>query len=129
MRFFIDNNLAPKLAQALHCLVQPEHEVIHLRALFPQNTNDEDWMRALAREANWVIISADTAISRNPHEVEAWKQAGHPLFFIRHSLLQQGFWLQASRICAVFPDILRLAGRARPGDAFQISVRGRIIGL
>jgi hypothetical protein len=36
-------------------------------------------MTKLANEMDWVIISADTAISRNPHEVEAWKQAGHPI--------------------------------------------------
>jgi PIN like domain len=126
VRFFIDNNLSPKLAQALHCLVRPDHEVIHLRERFPQDAHDADWMRTLAQEKGWVIISADTAISRNPHEVEAWKQAGHPIFFVKHSLLQQGFWLLASRLCKLFPDIIRLAERARPGDSFQISATGRI---
>jgi hypothetical protein len=128
VRFFLDNNLSPKIGHALHCLVQPEHEVIHLRDRFPVNVSDVEWMGALAKEMDWVIISADTAITRNPHEVEAWKLAGHPIFFFKHSLLQQTFWQQASRLCHVFPDIVRLATRARPGDSFQITVRGRIEG-
>jgi hypothetical protein len=85
-------------------------------------------MTKLANEMDWVIISADTAISRNPHEVEAWKQAGHPIFFFKHSLLHQGFWQQASRLCHVFPDVLKRAGRAKVGDSFQIPVRGAIEG-
>lgn len=85
-------------------------------------------MRALAGEMDWVILSADTAISRNPHEVEAWKQAGHPIFFFKHSLLQQTLWQQASRLCHVFPRIIELAKRARPGDSFQIPVKGKIEG-
>jgi hypothetical protein len=109
-------------------LVQPEHEVIHLRDRFPVNVSDVEWMGALAKEMDWVIISADTAITRNPHEVEAWKLAGHPIFFFKHSLHPQTFWQQASRLCHVFPDIVRLATRARPGDSFQITVRGRIEG-
>lgn len=75
MRFFFDNNIS----HALNCLVQPQHEVVHLRDRFAPATSDADWMTKLANEMDWVIISADTAISRNPHEVEAWKQAGHPI--------------------------------------------------
>ncbi|MGA8658846.1 MAG: DUF5615 family PIN-like protein [Chthoniobacterales bacterium] len=126
MRFFFDNNLSPKIARALNCLVQPEHEVIHLRERFAPGTPDAEWMRILAGEMDWVIISADTAISRNPHEVQAWKEAGHPIFFFKHSLAQQPFWQQASRLCRVFPDIIRLASRAGPGDSFQIPVKGAI---
>lgn len=126
MRFFFDNNLSPKIARALNCLVQPEHEVVHLRERFGPSTSDAEWMRVLAREMDWVIISADTAISRNPHEVQAWMEAGHPIFFFRHSLVHQTFWQQASRLCHVFPEIIRLASRAGPGDSFQIPVRGAI---
>jgi hypothetical protein len=128
VRFFFDNNISPKIAHTLNCLVQPQHEVIHLRDRFDPATPDTDWMTKLASELDWVIISADTAISRNPHEVEAWKQAGHPIFFFKHSLLHQTFWQQASRLCHVFPDILRLAERATTGDSFQIPVRGAIEG-
>jgi PIN domain-containing protein len=83
-------------------------------------------MHTLAGEMDWVIVSADTAISRNPHEVQAWKEAGHPIFFFKHSLVHQTFWQQAARLCHVFPEIIRLASHARPGDSFQIPVRGAI---
>ena len=31
MRFFFDANLSIKLAKSLHVLVEPKHEVVHLR--------------------------------------------------------------------------------------------------
>jgi hypothetical protein len=65
VRFFFDNNISPKIAHALNCLVQPQHEVVHLRDRFDPATPDKAWMTKLANEMDWVIISADTAISRN----------------------------------------------------------------
>lgn len=126
MRFFLDNNLSHRVARALHCLVEPKHSVIHLKDRFPANTPDVDWMNALAGEPDWIILSADTAISRNPHEVEAWKRAGHPIFFFKYSWVQQIFWEQASRICHLFPEIEKLATKAHKGDAFLVPFKGKI---
>jgi hypothetical protein len=60
-------------------------------------------MGALAKEMDWVIISADTAITRNPHEVEAWKLAGHPIFFFKHSLLNRRFGSKHRGFATFFP--------------------------
>ncbi len=72
MRFFLDNNLPPKLAKSLNALVEPDHQIVHLKDRFAANTTDETWMSALASESDWIIISGDIRISKNPHEVEAW---------------------------------------------------------
>ncbi len=128
MRFFLDNNLSPRVARALHCLVEPKHSVAHLKDQFAPDTKDVDWMNALAVQPGWVILSADVAISRNPHEVEAWKRAGHPIFFLKNAWSQQPFWEQASRLFHLFPDILKRAERARPGEAFMVPFKGKIEG-
>jgi hypothetical protein len=57
LRFFLDNNLAPKLARGFHQFVLGEHEVVHLRDRFSQETPDVEWMHQLADESGWVIIS------------------------------------------------------------------------
>ncbi len=126
MRFFLDNNLSPRVARALNCLVESKDSVIHLKGRFPANTPDVDWMNALAGETGWIILSADTAISRNPHEVEAWKRAGHPIFFFKNTWHQQNFWEQASRLFHLFPEIHKRAERARKGDAFLVPFKGKI---
>jgi predicted nuclease of predicted toxin-antitoxin system len=71
LRFFFDNNLPPKLAKSLDLLVQPEHQVFHLKDRFPPNSPDELWIMALAREKHWVIVSGDLRIRKNPHVMQA----------------------------------------------------------
>jgi PIN like domain len=80
VKFFFDNNLAIKLAHGLDQMVSPHHRVVHLRDDFLPNVEEAVWMRALAKEEDLVTITADVAISRNPHEIEAWKEAGHTVF-------------------------------------------------
>jgi len=94
LRFFLDNNLAPKLARGFHQFVLGEQEVVHLRDRFSQETPDAEWMQQLADESGWVILSGDVAIGRNPHEVEAWKAAGHTIFFLKAGWTNIEFWQQ-----------------------------------
>jgi predicted nuclease of predicted toxin-antitoxin system len=63
VRFFLDNNLSPKIARALDCLTQPKHSVRHLRDLFAPETQDVTWMQELARQGSWIILSADVALA------------------------------------------------------------------
>lgn len=126
MRFFFDNNLAPKLAKSLHVLVEPDHSVVHLKDRFAANTPDETWMRALAGESDWVIISGDIRISKNPHEVAAWREAGHTTFFLKAGWTNLPFWDQAQKFVKCFPEIIATAERAKSGTMFMVSVSGKI---
>ena len=92
MKFFFDNNLAAKLAHGINQMVEPDHRVVHLRDKFAPNAEDVVWMHALAAEEDWVIITADVRISRNPHEVRAWKEAGHTMFFLKPGWTDLTFW-------------------------------------
>jgi hypothetical protein len=126
VKFFFDNNLAPKLAHGLHEMVQPEHSVIHLKDRFPANTEDAVWMKELASEKDLIVVTADIRISRNPHEIQAWKQAGHTIFFLKPGWLNLSFWDQANKFTKCFPDLIKEALRATRGSAFAVNVNGKI---
>jgi len=126
VRFFLDNNLAPKLAKSLNALIEPEHQVVHLKDRFAANTPDETWMTQLASEPDWIIISGDIRISKNPHEVEAWRNAGHTTFFLKPGWTNDQFWIQAYKFVKCFPDIIAAAQRAKRGTFFMISTKGKI---
>jgi hypothetical protein len=126
VKFFFDNNLAPKLAHGLSQMVEPEHCVVHLKDDFPANVEDVVWMRALAKETNLVIVTADIRISRNPHEAQAWKQAGHTVFFLKPGWVNLPFWDQANKFTKCFPDLIREAERAARGSAYIVTVNGKI---
>ena len=124
MKFFVDNNISPKAARALNCLVEPHHSVVHLKDKFAAETPDIEWMEKLAEEPGWIIVSGDTNISRNPHEINAWKTAGHTIFFLTHGWIHLGRFEQASKLLAIFPRIIELAEKAKRSSAFMVPVRG-----
>lgn len=127
MKFFLDNNLSPKLARAMDAL-EGEHgdRVVHLREKFLQNETDENWMRALATEQGWYVITCDKRISKNPHEIQAWKESGLVVFFLKYSWLDTGFWNIAWRLIKKWEDIKEFAQKSKPGDGFIIPVTGKI---
>jgi predicted nuclease of predicted toxin-antitoxin system len=65
LKFFFDNNLAPKLAHGLNQMVEPDHHVVHLKDKFAADTEDAVWMQGLAHEHDLVIVTADVRIRRN----------------------------------------------------------------
>src|ERR1700681_46946 len=107
-------------------MVGPDHQVFHLRDKFAANVEDIVWMKALAAEEDWTIITADVRISRNPHEVRAWKEAGHTIFFLKPGWTDLTFWEQANKFTRCFPQVIREAQRAERGVTFVITVNGKI---
>ncbi len=73
-----------------------------------------------------IIISGDVNISRNLHEVRAWKEAGHTIFFLKHGWTHLPLWEQTAKLFHLFPEILRQAQKAKRGSGFMIPVRGPI---
>lgn len=126
MRFFFDNNLPARLARALQVLAAPEHEVIHLKEKFPPNTPDGVWMSGLTKELDWVIISGDVRIGKNPHELRAWRAAGHTIFFLKPGWTNLEFWTQAQKFIKCFPAIIASAEKAKSGDVFTVALNGKI---
>lgn len=126
MKFFFDNNLAPKLARGLNAMVEPDHQVIHLKDKFPPNVEDIVWIPSLAKEKDWVVVTADVRISRNPYEVRVWKEAGHTVFFLKPGWTNLPFWEQANKFTKCFWQIIEQANKADRGDAFFVSVNGKI---
>jgi hypothetical protein len=128
VKFFFDNNLAPRIAKGLNGFVSPDHQVIHLKDRFAANTDDVDWMNQLAEEEDLIIVTADVRIGKNPQEIEAWKQAGHTIFFLKPGWTDMRFWDQAQKFTKCFPAIIEKAQSTERGSSFIVSVNGKIEG-
>ena len=83
-------------------------------------------MGQLADEENWIIVTADVRIGKNPHEIRAWKEAGHTIFFLKPGWTDMTFWHQATKFTRCFPDLIATAARAPRGSSFTVSVNGKI---
>jgi hypothetical protein len=121
VRFFLDNNLAPALARALHELSEREDvEVVHLTSHFERSTPDSEWIQALSQEGGWAVVSGDYRITKRPHEKRIWQRAGLTGFFLARGWLKARFWDQAWMLTRWWPRIVAQAQEVEPGATFQI---------
>lgn len=130
MKFFVDNNISPRVAKALNALLEPQSSAVHLRERFEASTHDTVWMPALASEHDWFIISGDIRISRNPLEVEAWLKAGHIIFFLKPGWTNIQPWEQSAKLFHRFPEILKLCKKSKKGSGYLVPLKsGKITSI
>jgi hypothetical protein len=124
LRFFFDNCVSPKLARAIHALVEPITTVQHLVDLYPaanrESVADLVWIKRLADEGDWVIVSGDLRITTLAHERSAWKESGLTAFFQRKGWTKQDKWMQVRHLVRWWPDIQSFASNAQKGLGWLI---------
>ena len=82
MKIFIDNNLPQTLVKALHTLIAPDHECVHLRDKFSENVSDLEWIEVLTKEGGWVILSQDKFTKSNKMERKALAKSGLVVYLL-----------------------------------------------
>jgi hypothetical protein len=121
LRVFLDNNLSPSLARALHTLIEPEgDQVVHLSERFAPETEDRAWIEALGAEGGWVVISADRRIHRNKLEREAWRRSRLVVFFLGPQWRRLRHIEIAWRLLRWWPRIEEQARLVSPPAAFEL---------
>jgi hypothetical protein len=128
MKFFLDNNISPRISRALKELEdRDQNEVVHLRERFKADTTDESWMRQLGSEGDWVVVTCDTSISKNPHEIKAWFESGLIVFFLKSGWLSLAYWEFAWQLIKRWPLIKAKIHKASRGKGFMVHVRSSVI--
>lgn len=121
MKFFCDANISPHLAKALNSLSLPEnHLVQHLREKFDPRTPDITWIRALADEGGWAVITRDRAMSRQPVEQEVLRRSGLTVFMLAKAWGSQDHWSMSAALVRWWPKIIEQACLIEGGAAFEV---------
>ncbi len=124
MKFFFDNNVSERIARAVACLAEFEKdEVSHLKEKFLPNSKDVEWIPALAKEKDWIIISGDCKLRKKPDERTVFYGAGLTTFFLAPGWINVGFWEQAALLVRWWPSIRNQASLAEAGSVFEIPFR------
>jgi hypothetical protein len=102
---------------------QPKHEIIHLRDRYPgeEGVKDIDWIQALGSEGEWIIISGDLRITRNPIERAAWMESGLTGFFFGDAWASMAFWKLAADLIDWWPRIVDKAKHCPANHGFLIN--------
>lgn len=118
MRFFLDNCMAPGHAEGLQAFSKAqEHEIA--------DTTDLEWISALGREREWIIISGDVRITRNPAERAAWYESGLTAFFFGDGWSSARYWKQAAELVTWWERITETAKRYPNGHGFILPKGGK----
>lgn len=126
MRFFFDNCISPKYVGALRALTNAQDvRLVHLQDLFPEGTDDVEWIRELSAGRGWVVVSGDTRITRSTPERAAWRESGLTAFFFDDSWQNCRFWVQATEVLRWWPDIVERARDYPTGRGFKLPMRGK----
>ncbi len=124
MNYFFDNNLPPSLARALNFLSNRDGDtVVPLVDKFERSISDIDWISALNHEGNWVVISGDMRIMKNPHEKAAWVESGLTIFFLAKAWMHISYWEKAWKIVKWWPEITSQSKRIESGTSFIVPIR------
>lgn len=132
MKFFLDNCISSRLAEAIRLVAGSnyEHEVKHRCEIFPDRSiPDVDWIRELGRQRNWMIVSGDPRISRGRAEQEAWRESGLTAFFFGHGWAGQQRWKLAGSLIGWWPRIVEESQRAIPGSGYVIQLKAKELQL
>jgi hypothetical protein len=114
MKFFFDNNLSESLVKGLR---EFGEDVIHLKELFDENTEDILWLKHLGQE-RMVLITKDERIRRNPFELKALRDNKVGAFFLGGK--KQGRCQIIQQIVRNWPRIKEKSINTRPPFAFRI---------
>jgi hypothetical protein len=81
---------------------------------------------SLARTQNlgWVIVTADIAILKNPHERQALEKSGCTIFVFKNPYQTSKRWDQFKQLVNVWPKIRELAKVNSRRTVFEVPFRG-----
>lgn len=125
MKLLVDNNLPPRLAEALNVIFAPGHEITALREKFGRsNLKDEEWIPKLGAEGGWAVLSADMNIARKRPSRQLFVGAGLVGFFFSPSLQKAPLNLQAARVLTIWPQMVSHMKTTANG-VFEVPASGR----
>lgn len=123
MKFFLDNNLPPKLAQMLRV---DEVDVVHLSDVYPRNVADEVWIPDVAKK-KWVTITHDRKILVRPSEKAALLAAGSTIIFVKGGVQKYTLRKQLAFFLEHWDSAVAAAESAKPHKCwFMWQQNGRV---
>ena len=128
MNFFLDNTFPPGLSRAVAELAK-EHGFQHMLEAYPKGDPGSDliWIPEIAkRKEIWRVLSGDRRLLTNPQNRAAVVSNKLIVFVMPSGFPSLVKWEQCAHFFRWFPEIEKKAAKSKPGDLFEVSMRGKV---
>ena len=123
MKVLFDNNISPRVAHAIHALVEPHGHIVEaLRDKFAPSTKDEDWIPVLGAERGWSVVSGDTRITRSATERAAWRQTDLIGYFLAPGWRKLDPLHQTGRLLFWWDKLIAHSGLVTGGSVHELPI-------
>jgi hypothetical protein len=126
MKFYFDENIAPRIARALAILTEPDPvEVFCNVDEFGRGAPDEEWIPEVGKN-DGIVITQDLNIHRTRHQRKLYKKHGVGVVFFKPPKKNgYPYWDMLTQILTSWPDIIKTVERAKRPFAYVIRPRSR----
>ena len=129
MKFFIDENMPPNLAEGLAILEKPNDEGVEVYSIqkeYGRGIQDEDWIPQVG-QINGIVITQDYNIQRTQQQYELLQKYKMGIFYLRPpSKIGYKYWEMVQKIINHWNEIKDLGRRTKFPFAYRIMPRGKI---
>jgi len=129
MKFFIDENMPPQLAEGLAILERPNSEGIEIFSIqkeYGRGIQDEDWIPRVGQE-HGIVITQDYNIQRTQQQYELLRKYKMGIFYLRPpGKTGYKYWEMVQKIISHWVEIKNLAKTTKFPFAYRIMPRGKI---
>ena len=122
MRVFADACIPLALVKSLREVIASSDEIVRLSEKFAPDIKDIDWIQAIAGE-DWIVLSADVRIRKNPAELAAWKESRLTAFFLADGFASRKLMIQLHDLSGVWEEIRTAVRTCEPGCGFEIKAK------
>ena len=129
-KIYIDENLPSQLAKGLNELQKPQNgrdgielEVLHIKDVFGQGEQDEDWIPKVGAEKG-IVITQDFRIQTQRHQKELYISSGIGILFLKPPS-NKGFtyWEMVKKIISEWDNIKQIIKKNKTPFAYRCSSR------
>jgi PIN like domain len=124
MKFFIDENLPPNLAEGLNLLEHPnneEVEVLSIQKEFGKGTRDEDWIPLVGQQQG-IVITQDFNLQRTQQQYELLRKHKVSVFYLRPpGKIPYKYWQMVEKIVLHWEEIKTKSRSTKHPFAYRIT--------
>jgi PIN like domain len=126
VRVLFDECVSTRLVRALREIEERPGVILasHEEKFASTHRLDRDWIRALGEEGDWVIVSADTEITRGSVTRLAWREANLTSYFLAGRFAERNRWVQALELVRWCPIVIDHARSAAVGSGWTLPFKG-----